>query len=75
MSTFIFVFICGIVVGICIFVSITANQIRRTDGNLLVDTTDPNKDIYRLEITDEFENLAKKKAITLKIVHKPIPHK
>lgn len=37
------------------------------DGELIIDTSDPEKDIYRLELGNEFENLAKKKTITLKV--------
>lgn len=36
------------------------------DGTLLIDTTDPNKDIYRLEL-DTLDGLEKKKSVILKV--------
>ena len=47
----------------------------RTDGELIVDTSDPRKDIYRLELGNHLEKLAVKKTITLKIVRKQLSHK
>lgn len=38
-----------------------------TDGVMVVDTTDPNKDIYRMELKSEPETLATKSAVTFKI--------
>lgn len=37
------------------------------DGNLVVDTTDPSKDTYSLELTTPLEELAGKDSITLKV--------
>lgn len=61
---------------IFIYVAFTSFQIgrglfskKRTDGELIVDTSDPEKDIYRLELDDELETLSEKKVISLKIVH------
>jgi len=42
---------------------------RATDGELIIDTSNPDKDIYRLELGNELENLGRKKTITFKIVH------
>lgn len=38
-----------------------------SDGKLVVDKTDPAKDTYSLELTTPVEELAGKKAITLKV--------
>lgn len=37
------------------------------DGALLIDTTDPDKDIYRLDLGENFDSLAYKKEIRLKV--------
>ena len=37
------------------------------DGALLIDTTDPDKDIYRLDLGENFDSLAHKKEIRLKV--------
>ena len=38
-----------------------------TDGTLQIDTSDPTKDVYRLSLTEEIEDLASKKTITLTV--------
>lgn len=42
-------------------------EVAKTDGTLQVDTSDPTKDTYRLVLTDELQNLAAKKSITLTV--------
>lgn len=37
------------------------------DGALLIDTSDPDKDIYRLDLGENFDSLAHKKEIRLKV--------
>lgn len=41
----------------------------RRDGFLVIDSTNPDKDVYTLEIHTPFEEIAKKKSISLKIQH------
>lgn len=38
------------------------------DGQMLINTEDPEKDVYRLEVND-LANLTEKKSITLKVVN------
>lgn len=40
---------------------------QHTDGELLIDTSDPNKDIYRLDLGKTLETLSEKKTITLTV--------
>lgn len=53
----------GVILGISssAYTKATGN----TDGTLLVDTNDPTKDIYRLQLNSELDKLADKKKITL----------
>ena len=44
-------------------------------GKLLIDTTDPGKDVYRLDLGEHLEDLAKKKQITLKVERKVLTRK
>jgi hypothetical protein len=41
---------------------------KSTDEELIIDTNNPDKDIYRLELGKELATLKHKKSITLKIV-------
>jgi hypothetical protein len=43
---------------------------KASDGELIIDTSNPDKDIYRLELGNELEKLRRKKTITLKVIHK-----
>ena len=38
-----------------------------TDGQLLIDTNDPTKDIYRLELGDNLTKLGEKRIVTLEV--------
>lgn len=38
-----------------------------TDGTLQVDVSNPEKDIYRLQLNSDLENLAEKQKVTLKV--------
>lgn len=38
-----------------------------SDGTLLINTQDPSKDVYRLQLNNDITELANKTAITLKI--------
>jgi len=58
--------------GVATGLGIWKGKERITDGSLLVDTSSDEKDIYRLEVKDHLETLAKKNGITLKVVHRPI---
>ena len=44
----------------------------RFDGELVVDTSHEAKDIYRIELNDEVDRLAKKKTLRLKVVHRKV---
>ena len=39
----------------------------RTDGSLIVDTSDPEKDVYRLDLTTQLDDLPGKDEIVLKV--------
>ena len=39
----------------------------RTDGSLIVDTSDPEKDVYRLDLTTQLDDLPGKNEIVLKV--------
>lgn len=55
----------GVILGIssATYVKSGAN----TDGTLQVDTSSPEKDIYRLQLNSNLENLAEKAKVTLKV--------
>ena len=38
-----------------------------TDGTLLVDTSNPDRDIYRLELSDGIDSLAKKSSVKFSV--------
>lgn len=58
------VFVLGLVVG-SIIVNIIWNS-NRSSGVLKIDRSNPEKDIYRIEL-DSLDNLSKKKRISLKV--------
>ena len=37
------------------------------DGNLIVDTSDPEKDVYNLEVNGDLSDLASKKSVTFMV--------
>ena len=39
----------------------------RTDGSLIVDTSDPEKDVYRLDLTTQLDDIPGKNEIVLKV--------
>lgn len=39
----------------------------KIDGTLLIDTSNPDRDIYRMDLTNGFETLVKKKQVTFKV--------
>ena len=45
----------------------------RYDGNLVVDTSNPEKDTYKFDFKTPLEDIEGKKEITLKIDHPPLP--
>lgn len=55
--------------GVILGISTTAykNSPDGTDGMLLIDSTNPDKDIYRLDLSRDFDALSRKEAITLKV--------
>ena len=61
-------YIIGFVVGCVIQAAVSAIMriIYSGSGTLLIDRSDTEKDVYRLEI-DDLDNLAKKKRLDLKI--------
>ena len=42
------------------------------DGTMIVDTSNPDRDIYRMELSDPVEDLSKKSALHFKVVHDKI---
>ena len=61
-----------IIVALVILCAIIIFKRTATDGELIIDTSNPDRDIYRLELGNEFEKLGRKKTIKLKIVHRVI---
>lgn len=47
-----------------------SNKNYQGDGTLNIDSSDPEKDTYNLELNDDVEELANKKTITFKVVTK-----
>ena len=47
-----------------------SNKNYQGDGTLNIDTSDPEKDTYNLELNDDVEELANKKTIMFKVVAK-----
>lgn len=39
------------------------------DGVMMVDTSDPEKDVYRMELADDVEKLSQKEFVTFKVQH------
>lgn len=52
-------------IGVLLGIS-TSNY--KGDGQMLINTEDPDKDVYRLEVND-LAGLAEKKSITLKVIN------
>lgn len=65
MSSYLF-FTVGIIVGS--FISCVINNLKKSYGVLKIDTSDPEKDKYRICI-DDLDKLNKKKKILLRIDH------
>lgn len=57
--------IAGIACNLSIITSVFGIPEASTDGTLLVDTTDPTTDIYRLNLDGDLNKLPKKKTILL----------
>ena len=47
-----------------------SNKNYEGDGTLLVDTSDPEKDVYNLEVNGELSELANKKSVTFMVNEK-----
>ena len=58
-------FVSGIIVGIC--GSIIVRNIRSGFGTFKINRSDPDVDIYRLELEDDPEVIAKKKYLILRV--------
>ena len=54
----------GILIGFVVRIVFT--RFRKVDGTLLIDTRNPEKDIYRLDIED-LDSLGNKKQIIIKV--------
>ena len=39
------------------------------DGIMIVDTSNPEKDVYRMELEDDVENLSQKEYVTFRVQH------
>jgi len=52
-----------------VILGISTSQYKKTgaDGQLLIDTSDPSKDIYRIDLGANFDQLGDKKTITLTV--------
>ena len=63
--TYILVAIAGVLVGI---IGSYVFQVAQTAyGTLRIDHTDPEKDLYRIDIDGNFDNISKEKRIILKV--------
>ena len=63
--TYILVAIAGVLVGI--IASYVFQVVQTAYGTLRIDHTDPEKDLYRIDIDGNFDNISKEKRIILKI--------
>ena len=63
--TYILVAIAGVIVGI--FASYIYQVVQTAYGTLRIDHTDPEKDLYRIDIDGNFDNIAKETRIILKV--------
>ena len=66
---YVLVGIAGVLIGVIIGLIIEA--LKTSVGTLIIDETDPNTDVYRIEIED-LDKMANKKRVILKISN---PHK
>ena len=66
MAVYLSWFCCGILIGI-VFSVIILRRVKY-DGILRIDSTDPVKDKYSLELTTSLEELPEKRAVVLRIV-------
>lgn len=63
--TYILVALAGVLVGIV--GSYIFQVVQTAYGTLRIDHTDPEKDLYRIDIDGNFDNIAKEKRIILKV--------
>lgn len=63
--TYILVAMVGIAIGM--FVSYMVLVGKTAYGTLRIDHTDPEKDLYRIDIDGNFDNISKEKRVVLKI--------
>lgn len=63
--TYILVGIAGVLVGI--IGSYVFQVVQTAYGTLRIDHTDPKKDLYRIDIDGNFDNISKEKRIILKV--------
>lgn len=63
--TYILVAIAGVLVGI--IASYVFQVVQTAYGTLRIDHTDPEKDLYRIDIDGNFDNISKEKRIILKV--------
>lgn len=63
--TYILVGIAGVLVGI--IGSYVFQVVQTAYGTLRIDHTDPEKDLYRIDIDGNFDNISKEKRIILKV--------
>ena len=63
--TYILVAIAGVLVGIT--GSYVFQVVQTAYGTLRIDHTDPEKDLYRIDIDGNFDNISKEKRIILKV--------
>ena len=50
----------GVLLGI-------SSTIYQGDGTMVIDTTDPERDVYRMELNDDIESLSEKEALHFKV--------
>lgn len=63
----------GSIAGITTFLGVVLSIAKKAwsadmDGSLIVDETDPEKDVFSLEVNKTFEDLAASKTVSLKVI-------
>ena len=65
----------GIIIVFGLIYSIVSCFVRRNssvDGVMIIDMTDPEKDIYRMILNDDFDTLSTKDTVTFEVHHSKI---
>lgn len=62
---YILVLMIGILIGILLSKLLDVN--RKTSGTFTIDVTDPMKDIFRIELSESFDDICEKKQIVFEV--------